>query len=111
MKRYRFEIYYWFSGDNEVKGALVEATNLLMAIRLVPEYAAKGYLGRLNWICPEYEKDMKEHMEAGDYAKWEELQDDKEEGEFLRYFKPVQTSQGFKERWKSGNEQNQMYAK
>ena len=111
MKRYRFEIYYRFSGDNEVKGALVEATNLLRAIRLVPEYADKEYLGRLNWICPEYEKDMKEHIEAGDYAKWEELQYDKDEGEFLRYFKPVQTSQGFKERWKSRNAKVLRYAK
>ena len=104
MKRYRFEIYYRLSGEDEVKGAIVEATDLLTAIRLVPEYAAKGCLGRCNWICPEYERDMIAHAESGDYTKWEESQSEGEGGEFLRYFKPVQTERGFKARWVSENE-------
>ena len=106
MKRYRFEIYYRFSNEEEVRGAIVDAPNLIAAIRLVPEYAAKGFLGRCNWISPEYERDMKAHMENGDYAKWEEAQAERD-GEFLRYFKPVQTERGFEERWSSENEKIQ----
>ena len=104
MKRYRFEIYYRFSGEDEVRGAIVDAPNLIAAIRLVPEYAAKGFLGRCYWISPEYERDMIAHAESGDYTKWEESQSEGEGGEFLRYFKPVQTGRGFKVRWASENE-------
>lgn len=101
-KMYRFEIYYSFNNSQDkwesVKGAIVEATDLITAISKVPEYAEHGFLGKCNWICPEYWHDYLCHVEAGDSREWT-TREDLGEGRFVKCIDSVRTWKEFKSRY------------